>query len=57
MCVSKEIYRGPVVDIQGKKKKPCVRCSKKINIYTQNQVITFELEQKKSLGNITNALK
>lgn len=48
MCVSKDIYRGPVVDIQGekrKKEKTCVRCSQNQHIYTQNQVITFELEQ------------
>lgn len=39
MCVTKDIYRGPVVDIRG------VRCSQNQHIYTQNQVITFELEQ------------
>ncbi len=43
MCVSKDIYRGPVVDIQGGKK--LVWCSQNQHIYTQNQVITFELEQ------------
>ncbi len=42
MCVTKDIYRGPVVDILG---GGCVRCSQNQHIYTQNQVITFELEQ------------